>query len=199
MYDVFSEREPPDYLATTEARWGIFWPSAVTHEFEQPDRFIKEVARGWDLLDEAIDRDVADVVRAIVADPTAITRRLRHSFLHGDANPSNVAIEGSTLVLFDWSLATAGPPEVEGAWLANFAQFYRFSIDELLELWRSVRGRHHDETAFGISLLGQASGLIPALLSDVIDYPNPAHRAFSRTKLDWWTGIVRRYQHLLNP
>jgi len=198
MYDAFAGCEPPDYLATTEARWGIFWPSAVTREYDQPDGFLKHVARGWDLLDEVVDRDVADAVRTIVADPTAITRRLRPSFLHGDACPANVAIEGATLVLFDWSLATAGPPEVEGAWLANFAQFYRFDIDELLQLWRSVRGPKHDETAFALSLLGQASGLIPALLSDVIDYPDPAHRAFSRTKLDWWTGIVRRYQNLLN-
>lgn len=48
--------------------------------------------------------------------------------------PANVAIEGSNLVLCDWSLATAGPPEVEGEWLANFAQFYRFSIDEVMQL-----------------------------------------------------------------
>lgn len=67
-----------------------------------------------------------------------------------------------------------------------------------LTLWRSVRGPSHDETAFGLSLLGQASGLIPALLSDVVDYPGPAHRAFSRTKLAWWTGIIRQYEHLLN-
>ncbi|HEX3955665.1 MAG TPA: phosphotransferase [Trebonia sp.] len=199
MYGVFVGREPPDGLATMEERWGIFWPAAVASEHDQPDGFIKGVARGWDLLDEAVDDDVVDVVRAVVADPAAITGRLRPSFLHGDACPANVAIEGSTLVLFDWSLATAGPPENEGAWLANFAQFYRFSTDELLELWRSVRGPEHDETAFGLSLLGQASGLIPALLTSVVDYPDPVHRAFSRMKLEWWMGIVRRYQHLLSP
>lgn len=197
MYAAFKGSGVPDCLASIEQRWGLLWPSAVEREFNQPDQFVKEVARGWDLLDQVVPSDVADVARGIVADPVRVTGGLEPAFLHGDAIPANAAIVGSELVLFDWSLATAGPPEAEAAWLANFAQFYAFGIDELLGLWRSLRDGRHDERALGLCLLGQASGLVPALTCSAVDFPDPVHRRFSRGKLDWWCETVRRYAHLL--
>lgn len=197
MYDTFTGGELPTGLVSTEQRWGMLWPAAVESEHRHPDAFLKAVARGWDLLDSAVDPEIAEAVRLVVSDPGRLTSSLVPTLLHGDAHPANAALEGSTLVLFDWSLATAGAPEVEGAWLANFAQFYEFGIDELLALWRSVRGHRHDEEALGLSLLGQAAGLVPALLSSVVDDSDPLHRWFSRGKLDWWRAVVRRFGPLL--
>src|SRR5262249_4743975 len=77
------------------------------------------------------------------------------------------------------------------AWLANFAQQYSFTVDELLEACRHVWGAEHDEQALELALVGQASAVIPALAVS-LDYPEPEHRKLTRRKLRWWSEAARR-------
>jgi hypothetical protein len=70
----------------------------------------------------------------------------------------------------------------------------RSSLPRPLELWRAAGP---GTAALGLAPLGQASALIPALCSSVVDFPDPAHRAASQRKLDRWCQTLRRPADLL--
>lgn len=199
MHESVGEVSSKAGLATVRQRWGLWWPdtlAAVAHTGAlQP----KGIAKGWDLLDEAVPDDVAATVRAIAQDPQPLLNVLSDAgspctLLHGDAHAANLARTAEGMfTLLDWGLATAGPPAVEAAWLANFAHQFRFTVDEMLEdireLWAprlDPQGRDLDA-----ALAAQASSVIPALVPSAVDDRDSAHRRQTAQKLDWWIRTLR--------
>lgn len=187
-------------LATVAQRWGLWWPGTIGQEYENCDAQPKQIARGWDVLPQVVPADVVSVVTQIAADPgpvAAAVAEYGHGLLHGDAHLGNVAAAPAGFTLLDWGLATAGPPAVEAAWLANFAQQYTCGVDDMLsdvaDIWHLPR----QHRSLNLALLGQASSVIPALASPAVDYPDPAHRRRTAAKVDWWVAAVRSAAHLL--
>lgn len=186
-------------LATVRQRWGLWWPDTLAAVADTDAAQPKEIARGWDLLDGVMPADIAETVRAIASDPQPLLDVLSGSgspcaLLHGDAHAANLARNpDGVFTLLDWGLATAGPPAVEAAWLANFAHQFDFTIDDMLddvrELWAprlEVDGRDLDA-----ALAAQASSVIPALLPAAIDGRDSGHKRQTIAKLDWWIRTLR--------
>ncbi len=194
MHLMAGEPRQDAALATLAERWGLWWPTTLAAQFHDPDTQPKQVARGWDILDQVVPEDVGAVVRQVAYAPDPVIGALEEygrCLLHGDAHLGNVARDASGFVLLDWGLATTGPPAVEAAWLANFAQQYTCSVDEILTAVGDLWGLGRDSRALKLALVGQASSVIPALTSAAVDYPDPAHRRFTQTKLAWWVAAVR--------
>lgn len=209
MHDAVGALGAVAGLATVRRRWALWWPDTladpgvVACDAAQP----KEIARGWERLDEAMPPDVAETVRAIASDPQPLLDVLTEvgppwTLLHGDAHAANLArAADGTFTLLDWGLATHGPPAVEAAWLANFAHQFDFTIDELLDdvrdLWAPrLDGEGRDLDA---ALAAQASSVIPALVPSAIDARDSPHRRQTRSKLDWWIRTLRSTTDRLRP
>lgn len=185
-------------LASVAQRWALWWPQTIRREHAHCDTQPKQIARGWDLLAQVVPADVASLITQIAASPGPVIAAIAgdgHGLLHGDAHLGNVATTPGGFTLLDWGLATADPPAVEAARLANFAQHYTCSVDDTLSdlagIWNLPR------RSLNLALLGQASSVIPALASPAVDHPDPAHRRHTAAKLSWWVAAARSAAHLL--
>ena len=208
MHEAVGGAGPIAGLATITQRWGLWWPSTLAAVADLAAPQPTGIARGWDLLDDVAPPDVAEAVRAIVRNPQPLLDVLSstgppNTVLHGDAHAANLArrADDGTFLLLDWGLATAGPPAVEAAWLANFAHQFEFTIDELLddirELWAPRLDPHGRD--LDAALAAQASSVIPALLPSAVDDRDPEHRQQTVAKLDWWIGTLRGTTERISP
>lgn len=199
MHDAVGDVGAAVGLATVQQRWALWWPDTLAAVADCDAAQPKGITRGWELLDDAVPTDIAETVRAIASNPQPLLDVLSEAgppwtLLHGDAHAANLArASDGTFTLLDWGLATTGPPAVEAAWLANFAHQFNFTIDQMLhdvrELWAprlDVLGRDLDA-----ALAAQASSVIPALLTSVVDTRDSPHKRQTIAKLDWWIRTLR--------
>lgn len=152
--------------------------------------------RGWATLETRAGAETAALVRRVVERSEAVAEELQGAgttFLHGDAHAGNTLRRRGRSVLIDWALASAGPPEVEVAWLANFEHLYSFPAQVVVEEALAGGAR---EPVLRLALAALAAGTIPAACS-ALDYPDPAHRAVIEKKMEWWSDALVGAEDLL--
>lgn len=180
---------PPEVVATLRSRLGLWWPDTLASERHGVDQQPKAAERGWATLERRAGLETAAAARRVILHADAIVEQLEGdgvTLVHGDAHPNNFARQRNRTVLVDWALACAGPPEVELAWLANFEHLFAFPAQVVVD--EAVAGGAR-ERVLRLALAALAAGIVPATCAG-LDYPDPAHRAVIRKKLDWWSQAL---------
>lgn len=188
--------QPPEVAATLRSRLGLWWPETLASERHGVDQQPKAVERGWATLEPRAGFETAALVRRVVERSEAVVGELQGAgitFLHGDAHAGNTLRRRGRSVLIDWALASAGPPEIEMAWLANFQHLYSFPAEVVVEEALAGGAR---EPVLRLALGALAAGIIPAACSG-LDYPDPAHRAVIEQKVEWWSHALAGVADLL--
>jgi hypothetical protein len=103
-----------------------------------PHEALVRVIEGWDLLAEYVEADVAELLRALVRDPsplcTALTR-FPQTLVHHDMRMANLGVvhgASSRLLLLDWMRAVATAPAIDLAWYLISVPYELFMMKELL-------------------------------------------------------------------
>ena len=118
------------------------------------------------------------------------------TLLHGDLWIVNVGMSESRVTLFDWGVATHGPPVIDFVtFLAGCASHVDASRDRLLEDIRTACGGHHDEQVLQLALFWGLAELGWNKALDSVDHPDAAKRARERSELGWW---VDRAIHVID-
>jgi hypothetical protein len=181
---------PPGVVASIPQRTGMLAPDRI-RPLAGAFPLAGAVLAGWDHFAALVRGEVADGVTALLHDPTpladALARR-RCTLIHGDLWPVNVAATNDTLVLLDWNLATWAPPALDVAYLLAGAGAANIAIsrEAVLDMYRSLCGPAHDDTAMALALL---NGLLDFGWNKALDAAtatDPAARQRHRADLDWW-------------
>ena len=154
--------------------------------------FLAFVRGGWERFADLAPADIADVVFALLDDPTPLVRELTAggtTLLHSDVHFGNAALEPDRLVLIDWTLASQGPPAIDFVWfLDQSSQLIDATHDELVaDFVRCERGRASEEDV-------DRGCLSQLLLSGWqcrrwLDTPE---RAVQQANFDWFVARARR-------
>jgi aminoglycoside/choline kinase family phosphotransferase len=150
--------------------------------------------RGWEVFDRLAPAAAVSLVRELRADPTpliAALAALPQTLLHGDVKCDNIAIDGTTVWLFDWQLTQAGPVALELAWLlAVNSSRLPDSLEETAEQYRTslerALGRRAGQLNWPRQLaLTAVVGLLRYGWGKALDSDAASSEARSR-ELDWW-------------
>jgi hypothetical protein len=100
-------------------------------------------AEGWTLLEQFIEPEVAQPIRALLRNPTALCdalSRYSSTLVHNDLWWANLGIRRepqAQVIMLDWDFATIGPPAVDLAfYLGENAAFLPITKDEVIEQYR---------------------------------------------------------------
>ena len=188
--------DPPPGCADLADRLGMASPRVAEAERAGPDLLPKQLDAAWDAFSEAVPADVGDAVLAAARDTSALADALRRAgpvtLLHGDLRDDNLGLDGDTIVLLDWDLATAGTPTVELAWyLCHDVWRIDAGHDEVEADFRAAEG---DLLSPDELELGMLTGLVQygwIFGHSLLVHPDPAEQAWARDELDWWVPRTR--------
>ncbi len=187
-------RVPP--AATLARRLDLLSPQVARRERQGLDLLPNQLGAAWEAFAEAVPRDVADPVLAVLADPEPLAAWLEargSTLLHGDLRDEHLGRDGERVVLIDWGLATQGHPVVDLSWyLMHCAWRIDATRDEIVDDFRRVRGEADDAEALEVGLL---AGLVQygwIIGHSALIHPDPAERAWARDELAWWVPRARR-------
>jgi thiamine kinase-like enzyme len=187
--------EAPAELATLEARLGASSPALADAERTGHDLVPKQLPAAWDAFERAFADDVTGPIRALVDDPAPLAERMRRSewtLLHGDLRDDNLGLEGDTIYLLDWDLASCGPPAVDFAWyLMHDAWRIDASHDEVVADFLEAEGEAVDADDLA---LGLVAGLVMygwLVGHSAVVHPDPAERAWAAEEIAWWEPRAR--------
>jgi Phosphotransferase enzyme family len=202
MHDRFWGEAVPS-LAACGDRLVLAGPATWERERDGHDLLPKQAPVAWDAFAAAVDVDVADAVRSLLADPAPLVERLTRrgtTLIHGDLRDDNLALAGDRIGLIDWDLATAGTPADEFAWyLLHDAWRIDASREEIVADWRvaeGVRVTDEDEALMalaGLVLYGWILG------HSAVIHPDPAEREWAEDELAWWVPRARDAVGLVTP
>jgi Ser/Thr protein kinase RdoA (MazF antagonist) len=194
MHDEFWGESIPS-LATCGDRLMVTGPATWERERDGHDLLPKQAPVAWDAFFGAVERDLADAVRRLLADAAPLVEQLTRrgtTLIHGDLRDDNLALAGGRIVLLDWDLATAGTPADEFAWyLLHDAWRIDATREEIVADWRAAEGnrvKDEDEALMalaGLVLYGWILG------HSAVIHPDPAEREWAQDELDWWVPRAR--------
>jgi hypothetical protein len=189
----------PSGTCSLADRARLFSPGTARAEAGGDDLVPKLVGRGWEHFSEAArlagGSDVTDTVLALIADPVPLVRALESggtTLIHGDFQHANLGLGHDAVIVIDWGLACAAPPEVELAWyLECGAPAVDATWDAIVADWRRLRGADVDPDRFALALLFEVvlSGWSWALFS--VESPFAAERARCAAALRTWLAHAR--------
>lgn len=191
LHGVFASGPPPEGLCPLASMLSNLFPASIAAASVE-DEFPDLVLRGWERFHEIVPPDVSAGVQAMHEDPSGLAVRLNRfpsTFLHGDFWLVNCSLMPDEVVLFDWGLATWGPPSVEIAvFLSGHGSRMEPSREEVLARFAKMSRELHETEAtrlalaHGLALMGWNKAL------DITEHTDPAMRARERTDLDWWVA-----------
>jgi Phosphotransferase enzyme family len=188
--------DPPLRLCSMVDRYQFLAPATARREAGGADEVPGLIGRGWERFAEVVPADVAEPVLAILERPAPFAEALGHfssTLIHGDLKLGNLGFLGRRVVVLDWGTQTGwAPPAVETAWyLAINASRIDASREQVLDDARAAQGRHHDEDALRLALLGGLVQLGWDKALHASGHPDPAIRAREAEDLAWWTARAR--------
>lgn len=183
-------------LAPLARRLDVLGPAVAERERGGLDLLPNQLEAAWEAFAEAVPRDVADPVLAVLADPARLAAWLEGrgtTLIHGDLRDEHLGVAGERVVLIDWGIATQGHPVVELCWyLCHCAWRIDATRDEIVEDFRRVRGGDDDAEALEVGLL---CGLVQygwIIGHSAVVHPDPAERAWALEEIEWWVPRARR-------
>ena len=200
MHDEFWGESIPS-LAACGDRLMVTGPATWERERDGYDLLPKQAPVAWDAFFGAVERDLADAVRRLLADAAPLVEQLTRrgtTLIHGDLRDDNLALAGDRIVLLDWDLATAGTPADEFAWyLLHDAWRIDATREEIVADWRAAEGSRVDDTDEALMAL---AGLVLygwILGHSAVIHPDPAEREWGQGELGWWVPRAREALSLL--
>jgi len=202
MWDEFwGERVP--HVCSLHDCFQLFSPAIGEAERDGLDLLPKQYGVFWEAFAEAVDRDVAEPVLALVDDPAPLVAALDArgtTLIHADIRDEQIGLDGERLVLLDWGRASQGHPVVDFFWsICHNAWRIDASHDELVEDFRRARGERDDPRAVE---LGVIAGLVMygwVFGHSAVYHPDPAERDWARRELGWWVPRARRALETWSP
>jgi hypothetical protein len=142
-------RDPALGLCTLRHVYSIFSPATGQREAGGDEEVPRRILEGWERFPEVVERDVADVVLRLVADPTPLCAALArhpHTLVHGDWRHANQGLREKNgqmrVILLDWQMAAVAPPAVElGRFLGTNSPLLPASKEATLALYRDFLER----------------------------------------------------------
>jgi Phosphotransferase enzyme family len=202
MWEEFRDERVP-YLCSLHDCFQLFSPAIAVAERDGCDLLPKQYEVFWEAFAEAVDRDVAEAVLALVDDPAALVAALDAcgtTLIHADIRDEQIGLDGDRLILLDWGRATLGHPVVDFFWsICHNAWRVDASHDELVEDFRRARGERDDPRAVE---LGVIAGLVMygwVFGHSATYHPDPAEREWARHELGWWVPRARRALETWSP
>lgn len=192
LHETFRGREPGSYLCTLEDRLTLFSPARSLIEHGRRETLPSTITPMWETWAEHGDAELVDAVLQLARRPEPLLRALRESgestLLHGDYQPSNLALDDSGVIALDWSLACYGPPELDVIWLlSNAAWAGDDERDHLLAQWTRTTGVPADSPAFDLAVIFHAvMGELAFLTTERLIQP-PGFFVPSPSTVTWWT------------
>jgi hypothetical protein len=189
--------DPPPGCATLRDRLGMSSLRVAESERAGPDLLPKQLDAAWDAFSEAVPGDVGTEVLKAARDPSGLAAALEQAgpvtLIHGDLRDDNLGLDGDTVVLLDWDLATAGTPTVELAWyLCHDVWRIDAGHDEIEADFVAAEGDLLDADELELGIL---SGLVMygwIFGHSLLVHPDPAEQAWARAELDWWVPRTQR-------
>ncbi len=130
-------------LCPMRAAYTMFAPSSGRRESASNLEIPQRIVEGWDLLPSLIAPDVAEILAALLEDPTPLCqalRRLPQTLNHGDWRHANQGLwrdDRRRVVLLDWQLATIAPPGLDlGRYLGTNSVLLPGSKEATIESYR---------------------------------------------------------------
>lgn len=194
-------------LCSVAHAYAMFSRHTSRREAEGTDDIPKSIERGWTLFEAVVAPDVADVVLALVEDPSPLVQALARypqTLVHGDARHANLGLlrgEPTRVVMLDWALAAAAPVGVElGRFIGTNTALLPLSKEATVEMYRQrlasrLGPRFGDDWWRGQLALGLLGGFVQdgwaiALKSTGWRVP-AAQRPHWQADLRWWEDRVR--------
>lgn len=191
----------PDWLTPLDVLVGLFEPGRIGALANEA--LPAAALRGWEYWPEVAPGPVGEQVLGLATDTTPLARAcaaLPTTLVHGDLATVNMAFESDRpdcLTLIDWSLAAAGPAELDtGRLLAGCGHQFgpvprkpgeaRAQLDGALELHRQVAGTTYDASAMRVGLLAGLCWLGWNKALEIVEHPDAVVRAREREALAWW-------------
>jgi hypothetical protein len=208
-------------LAAANGMWEEFWGEQVPHlcplydcfqlfspaigeaERDGLDLLPKQYEVFWEAFAEAVDRDVAEAVLALVDDPAPLVAALDAcgtTLIHADIRDEQIGLDGDRLTLLDWGRASQGHPVVDFFWsICHNGWRIDATHDELVADFRRTRGERDDPRALN---LGVIAGLVMygwVFGHSAVYHPDPAERDWAGHELAWWVPRARRALETWSP
>ena len=185
---------PDPGLAGLEDQIGLFGPRQARGLAPRVE-LMALVARGWEHFRRLAPDDLAELVPALADDPVPLARALRArpaTLVHGDLSTVNLAIEGDTVVLLDWGLATEAPGALDIArFIAGCSSVVDVSREQMIADYEEAVGPAYDESAMQLALLAALVWLGWNKALDAAEHPDPAKRRQETEDLAWWVDRGR--------
>lgn len=155
------------------------------------------VRRGWERFEEAVPRDIADVIFAIHADPNPLAKRTEgrpSTFVHGDLRLANLGLTPDKVLLLDWgSTCSYAPSASEFAWyLIISASRIDATREEVVADFKAIEGEQFDQEALDLAYIAALAILGWNKAFDMFDNPDENIRGREKSDLDWWVATVRK-------
>ena len=198
--------EPAVGFLGLRQRYWAFSDEKIRPEASGNDAIPPIVVRGWELFPELLERDVADLLLTLRADPTplvAALERYPHTVVHGDWKMGNLGIHhepARRVILLDWAVVGPAPPAVELAWYlsVNCARL-PVSKEATIECYRQALAqrlgpRYDDEwwrPQLELGLLGSFVQVGWPKAYNAVYAEDLAQRARERDELAWWSERAR--------
>jgi hypothetical protein len=185
-------------LCTLTDHLSLFLPSTALRERGGPLPLFRWIARGWELFQDVVPRELGDAISAIHARPSLLAEQLERcelTLIHGDLWLSNIGLFPDRVVMLDWGAATAAPPAFEftmyltGNWSRIAAE-----REQLIDDFRNLSSEQYDERAMQLAFIATFTEFGWNKALDVVEHPDAAIRAREAADLAWW---VRRVSEAL--
>jgi len=200
--------DPALGLCTLRHVYSIFAPATGQREAGGEEEVPRRILEGWARFPDVVERDVAEVVLRLVADPTPLCAALAaypHTLVHGDWRHANQGLREKNgqmrVVLLDWQMAAAAPPAVElGRFLGTNSPLLPTSKEATLALYRDCLERRLGARFSAAGWRPQLElGLLGGFVQDGWAIALKAttwaigadYREHWRADLDWWSERVR--------
>jgi hypothetical protein len=199
LHDAFRGM-PPLELCSLADRYTFLSPATAVREGGGRDSVPALLLRGWERFAALAPADVAAAVEAVHRRPERLAGALARrpmTLIHGDLKLGNLGFiqtgPEDRVVMLDWGSQTGwAPPAVEWAWyLAINASRIDATREQVLDDARAASGRHHDEVALRLALLGALAQLGWDKALQATEDPDPTRRAWEADDLAWWCRQAR--------
>jgi hypothetical protein len=194
LHREFLGAAPPG-LVPLEQLLTLFAPATAQPMAERGIELMRLVLRGWELFVDVVPTEVAEAVLGLLEDAGPLQRALESgpvTMNHGDLATVNMAIEGDTLLLIDWAMASAAPGALDvSRFVAGCSSVVDLSREEVLAAYRDAAGPAYDARCERLALLAATMWLGWNKALDAVEHPDAQTRARERADLDWWVRQSR--------
>ncbi len=198
--------DPAVGFCSLRNRYWAFSEEKLRPEANGEDMIPPIAIAGWELMREVLERDVADLLLGLRADPAPLITALERypqTVIHGDWKMGNLGIRQEPerrVILLDWAVVGPAPPAVELGWYlsVNCARL-PVSKEATTECYKQALkrrlGSRFDEDwwrpQLDLALLGAFVQVGWPKAYNAVHAEDPAQRAREREELAWWSARAR--------